>query len=767
MTRPRHLVVVGAAAGMGRWLCRHLFSSMPWESVTLVDTERAANLLAAQEWEFGVEPTLGSIGQLAADVGQPDTAVCFAVPRSEVDAVAAALFPKLAQDAIAFDTSSAKVESLQAMTNRADGRSVFGTHPLFSSLIRTLDGQTVVVTPATDHQPGDPETYQWFADAVTAAGGIVKLSDAASHDAAMAYVETLAQQTLLGFADAVTSSGLDLETEMWASRTPLFETLLGLATNVLAESQQTHVASRQSAADAGRIRDELIASIGSDLTGDINHYVETIRDRFSGSLFDTIQATATAAIAAAQAKKADLARHLRTGELVGVIPIERLDTLRVGHIVGVSPTAVVLQETMLGQAGSAAMIIGRGAHNASRLGVSGKPRQTTFALGRIDVAAGADLSRRLDDWLAYVRRDVRFLVPESIAGSGVLAVVSEQPLVRNCEVVSEVVRTGQRAVVIRLEVRADNDVDEMVETLRQRISVAYAWPEGLSLPVDDGEQRHISYLGPIGTFSESAALHAIGHLGFDPTNAKAVASFDEVIEAATTGGLGVVPVASSASGLVERTAVALLEAPANIAASGVVDVAVRFDAFVPSGMNLNDMRGRQVVSHPQALEQCTRFISRWNLEPIGCPSTADAVRIAAADGDKVAIGRAELDVPSNLRVAEREIDDIAGALTRFLVIGSAGDFGELVGGSDPTLRSVWVAAGHGDLGAVINANGPAFDEIITSPSGRVLLVTSRDVEIASTPTLRHLGRIPWTPRTPLVRLGGVLRVDHGTGKASR
>ena len=37
-TDPRSLVVVGAAAGMGRWLTEHLFGGRPWDQVVLVDT---------------------------------------------------------------------------------------------------------------------------------------------------------------------------------------------------------------------------------------------------------------------------------------------------------------------------------------------------------------------------------------------------------------------------------------------------------------------------------------------------------------------------------------------------------------------------------------------------------------------------------------------------------------------------------------------------------------------------------------------------------
>lgn len=754
-------MVVGAAAGIGRWLCRHLFSTMNWDSVVLIDTAKSQDLLHAQEWEFSTTPSMAAIEDAARLLARDSVALCLAVPRTEVPGVAATLLPGARPDAVVFDTSSAKAESLGSIRAYSGDRIVFGTHPLFSpTTVRTLDGQTIVVSPNDAH----PDAHEWFAAAVTAAGGIVRFAAPEAHDGVMAYVETMAQQTLLGFADAIVSAGLDLEADLWASRTPLFETLLGLATNVLSESQQDHVRSRQLAAHARRIRDELEAALARGRTEDIDDYITALRDRFSGSLFETIQGTANAALSATQSKKAELSRHNRTGDLVGIIPVERPDTLRVGRIVALSPTTVTLEEVMVGESGQAALLIGAGAANAARLGRGGKPRLVRFGLGRIDVAADRELDGRLDEWLAYVRRDVRFLVPESVAGAGVLCVVAEQRRVRNCTVISEVVRTGQRAVVIRLDVRADADVDDMVELLRERVSVAYAWPEGLSLPADAHDGEPVRYLGPAGTFSEAAAQQCIAGMGLTNSAAVPVDAFDDVIAAAVAGGLGVVPVASSASGLVERTATALLDADDGLTASGVVDVPVRFDAITHVGRSLHDLRGAQVLSHPQALEQCSRFLRRWGLVPTPCASTADACRLAAESPDRVAIVRAGLDLPDVLRVAEREIDDIAGALTRFLVIGRAGMFGELIGGSDPTLRSLWIAASRADLEPTMNDQGPAFDEIITSPTGKVLLVTSRGAMATETDDLRFLGRVPWTPRTPLVRLGGrVPGVRHDNG----
>ncbi|MCP3934645.1 MAG: prephenate dehydrogenase/arogenate dehydrogenase family protein, partial [Actinomycetia bacterium] len=612
MTVPSNLVVVGAAAGIGRWLCHHVFAGLEWDRVTLIDTEQSLAALQAEDWEFSVSPTLTTIDGFVDKGGlhRSDTAVCLAVPRTEVAAVAGRVVPAVDENAVIFDTSSEKAQSLGEIRSHAGSRAVFGTHPLFSPLVRTLDGQTVVITPDTEQ----PDSHEWLASAIEHAGGIIKIATPDEHDTVMAYVETLSQQVLLGFAGALAASGLDLEHDLWPNRTPLFETLLGLATNVLAESQQPYVRSRQTSPDAERVRNELIASISNVGEEDITSTVVETRDSFSGSLFDTVQSTSSAALAAVQAKKAELSRRHRTEALVGIIPVERPETLRVGRIRSLSPTMVALEELMLGEPGEAVLLDGIGVHNASKLGRGGKPRDTNFGLGRIDVLAGIELDARLDDWLAFVRRDVRFLVPESVAGSGVLSVVAEQAHVRNNEVVSEVVRTGQRAVVIRLEVRADKDVDAMVETLRERVSIAYAWPRGLALSATDVADDGVRYLGPTGTFSEAAAEQCIEALGLVDATGIPVAAFDDVIAAAAQGHLGVVPIASSASGLVERTATALLATGPEVTAAGVVDVAVRFDAYIPEHLTLADMRGSRVLSHPQALEQCSRFIKRWGLE---------------------------------------------------------------------------------------------------------------------------------------------------------
>ena len=759
--RPRHLMVVGAAAGMGRWLTEHVFAAGPWDRAFLVDQERFVDLVAPLADAFACRTTVtaapdDAVGARALglpDGEDADLVICLAVPRSALTSICRWLVPVLPTGAPLIHVSASLRAPLDDLRTLAPSHPVLGVHPLADTSARFLDGQTILVVP--DEGAAAPA---WLLDDVHHAGGIAKVLAAADHDRSMSYVQAMAHQSLLNLIDAVAGSGLDLE-ELWEVRTPLFEALFGLATRVVSESREATTAEIQALLDGERVAGELAAAaertneaITSGRHEDIEALIRSTRDHFGGALFEAVSATAAVAVTAAQAKRSELARRGRTGALVGVRPLNRPDTLRVGHILDLTPTAVTLNEVMVGPKGGAALLEGPGRRNARKIGQGGKPRRTTFGLAHIDVVPGDELEAELDEWLAHVPRDVRFLVPESVAGAGVLDVVGHHAAVRDAEVVSEVVRTGQRSVVVRVGIRADHDVDAMVEELRARVQQTYAWPTGVSLPARTAPLVH--HLGPAGTFSEEAALHAAASVGIAAPDLSAEPDFPTVLAGVAAGDLGVLPVSSSASGLVARASAALLAHEGELEAGGVVDVAVRFDAYVRPEHSLADLRGRPCLSHPQGLAQCGAFIRRWGLEPVPTPSTTDALaQVAAAPDDEpcVALAGADRGGPHGLRVAEREVDDLPGSITRFVILGPPGAFGELVGGSDPTLRSICVAASLDAVLAAFDPSVAAFDELLTSPEGGALWITSRVVDPA-TPGLRHLGRVPWSPRTPVVRV---------------
>jgi prephenate dehydratase len=756
------LVVVGAALGTGRWLAEHLLPHAPWREVLLIDSDAVKTSLRSIDWRFeaplrfadtvapgapdtgagtavgdgnrGADgPFSGGTGGRGFDVideatrqpiDLPDGPVSLwiAVPTGATAEVAAGLIPRLPGLESVFVCGPAMVESLPGVRTIAGGIPVFGVHALFDATMPSLTGQILYLVPDDTTEDAATAAPAWLDDAIERAGGILKHGSAAEHDAAMREVQERAHRVLVDFADAVTASGLDLEHDLWESRTPLFETLFGLAVRVL-DSRETTITAEELA---------------------------RVRDRFPGSLYDTIRGSAAAAVTAAQAKRLAIAAAWRSGAVVGLRTAS--DAVpRIGRIVELTSTTVALDELLAGKPGSAALLHGPGIPNAARLGVAVRTAVTTFGLGHVELVTGDELETVLDELLAHLPRDVRFLVPESVAGAGVLRVVDGTHGLRDCALVDEVVRTGQRSVVIRMGVRADLDPAAVVEALQERVGAAYRWPSGLALELATPITR-VVHLGPAGTFSEDAARQCAENVGADAAELVALPTFDDVIGAVGDGVLAVLPISSSASGLVTRAVQAILAREQPLVAGGMVDVAVRFDAYTRGEVPIEAMRGATVYSHPQGLAQCSGFIRRWGLIAVPCDSTAAALQ-HAADSPEPAIALAGVDKGTELglRVLEREVDDLSGSITRFIILGAPDAWGAFAGGSRPTLRRLWVGDSIADATALIAAGGAGFAELLSDADGRWLLVTSRTDDTADAGGARALGALPWSPRTPVVR----------------
>ena len=745
------LLVVGAAAGMGRWLSDHLFADLSWRQVVLVDTADSSELLDAAAHAYGAIPVAtGRFDDVTDLLAESGFVVCVAVPDGAAREVFAQVDALLPPDAPVIMVGSSFTWTMDVLA-AAPARTAVALHPLMDTAARSLDGQTVCATEVRGVTTG------WLAEAITSRGGIYTVLSPERHDRIMTYVQAMTHQALLGFVTAIADSGLDLRDELWATRTPLFEAMLGLAVSLLEENQEltlAHIQASVDGADAAARLADAAASVSAAVADDaLPARVAATRDRFSGALFDTVRNTAAATLAAAQSKRATLARMRRLGTLVGLHPTGRPDKLRVGRLVELTPVHLVLEELLIGPAGGAALLHGAGVRNAKRLGRRGKAVRTRFGIGHVEVLSDAELEVALDSWLAYLRRDVRFLVPESVAGDGVASVVREQQGIGAAYLLSEAVRTGQRAVVIRTEIRADLSLDETIERLRRAVEVAYAWPHGVARPVR-ARGLALRYLGPPGTFSENAARQfAVGLAGAGEHDVRIepADSFDEVLAATREGGLGVLPITSSASGLVTRAVRALLGSDVELVAGGVVDVAVRFDAYAAAPVVRSELRGVPVFSHPQALAQCAGFVTRLGLVPQPCASTTEALeRLRDFDGPAIAIASsgAEADHPF-VHVVEREIDDLSGSITRFVVVGAPGVFDEHRDGSDPTLRSIVLAPSVASIAGLIG-RGAGFDELLTDAAGNCLWVSSQ--AIAGLPDgVRDLGAVPWSPRTPVVR----------------
>ncbi|MDD4775960.1 MAG: prephenate dehydratase domain-containing protein, partial [Syntrophomonas sp.] len=136
-------------------------------------------------------------------------------------------------------------------------------------------------------------------------------------------------------------------------------------------------------------------------------------------------------------------------------------------------------------------------------------------------------------------------------------------------------------------------------------------------------EAKIAYLGPSGTNCEEAARRIIDtDRGWELVS---YASIDAVFAAVNDGRAvrGVVPIENSCEGSVNVT-LDLLAYEYQLEIIGEIILPVRHNLLARSGVRIQDISA--VLSHPQALAQCRRYLGQ-HLDGVDCldiPSTAEA-----------------------------------------------------------------------------------------------------------------------------------------------
>lgn len=754
------LVVVGAAGALGRWVCQHLLGARRWRGVLLLDAAAsvaqvtdvftAAPVRSMVVSDLGPEPTT-----LTPAAGATVTLVCVAVPTATLPTVASWLMPSLPARATVVVLGNQLAASTELLRATGGNTAVIGLHCLFGTSVERADGQIFALTPDARH-PGAHDPVRRLIESV---GGAVNELDAARHDELMLYVQTAAHQALLTFADVIGRSGFDLDNDLWANRTPVFELLVALAGRVLAPGQEVSTAAVQAADPTGRIAAEMRAAgerlqalLPADDTDSFSAHLGLLRGPFPGALFTKIQQAGTLATAAVQAARARIARHRNAGEVIGVMSAERNGRLHVGTVASVTGTSFVLSDLLVGTAGKAGLLVpGAATENTRRLGVGGSARTVEFTLGRVRILTPEELDAELDAWLGSVMRGCKVLIPEAIAGQSAVEVAKGVHGVDGVELVSEEVRLGQRECVVRFRARVDRDLAALEREIQRRTDDVFVWPDGVVLPWVGPAIRRIGFLGPAGTFSDTAArqlARLMAPHGADRAERVEHPDFTTLVSTLVEGEteIVVVPITNSSSGLVDLAAAVLAStAVGTVVAGGVVDVPVRFDAYAAPGTTIGT--GAVVMSHPQGFRQCSSFIAALHLVEHECSSTVEACRRVLGEGAGLALAARGVGEELGLELYRASVGNLAGALTRFLVLGLAGSFGPPPRG-DVTERSLWVLEPSSTADP---ATEPVFDELLRGPSGRALLVSSRTdrVPVGSAGAV-FLGTIPWSPRTPIV-----------------
>lgn len=178
----------------------------------------------------------------------------------------------------------------------------------------------------------------------------------------------------------------------------------------------------------------------------------------------------------------------------------------------------------------------------------------------------------------------------------------------------------------------------------------------------------VAYLGPEATFTHQAVQRHFGTSAVTLPCGSIPSVFTEVERGAAD--FGVVPVENSNDGVVNHTLDSFLDS--TLAITAEIQVPVSQCLLARHGTVEREIL--RVYSHPQGLGQCKQWLQA-NLPHtslVESASTADAARMALADGQGAALASDLAAKLYGLSVLREKVQDAPDNTTRFLVLGRAG-----------------------------------------------------------------------------------------------
>ncbi len=195
-------------------------------------------------------------------------------------------------------------------------------------------------------------------------------------------------------------------------------------------------------------------------------------------------------------------------------------------------------------------------------------------------------------------------------------------------------------------------------------SVVLFFRELMSACLAIQRQLKVAYLGPSGTFTETAAFKQFGH-GVSAVACHSIAEVFREVEVKACD-FGVVPVENSLEGVVNNTLDSFVETPLKIC--GELELPIHHQLLSNAEA---DTQIQRVYGHQQALAQCRAWLDTHlaQADRVAVSSNGEAARRAAEESATAAIaGTAAGDIYALNNLAAN-IEDDPSNTTRFLVIG--------------------------------------------------------------------------------------------------
>jgi chorismate mutase/prephenate dehydratase len=197
--------------------------------------------------------------------------------------------------------------------------------------------------------------------------------------------------------------------------------------------------------------------------------------------------------------------------------------------------------------------------------------------------------------------------------------------------------------------------DEVGRLVREVMSACLALEQPLK----------IAYLGPEGTFTQTAALKHFGH----SVSTVPMSSIPDVFSSVESGhaDYGLVPVENSTEGVISHTLDMFIDSDLKVC--GEVEIRIHHH-LVNQSQDVSKIR--HIYSHQQSFAQCRHWLDQNfpAIERIPVSSNAEAARVASEDESVAAIcGLPAVEI-FDLQICFESIEDLSDNTTRFVIIGN-------------------------------------------------------------------------------------------------
>jgi prephenate dehydratase len=213
----------------------------------------------------------------------------------------------------------------------------------------------------------------------------------------------------------------------------------------------------------------------------------------------------------------------------------------------------------------------------------------------------------------------------------------------------------------------------------------------------------IAYLGPAGTFTEDALGEATAGADFEPIRTTTIEAAILAVERGEAE-RALVPIENSIEGSVRPTLDTLAFEADGVTIAGEHDYRVRVHLIGREGVAVDEVEA--VLSHPQPLAQCARFL-RDNLPDVerrSVSSTAAAVRmVSESERPWAALGARAAATLYGCSILREGVEDEDVNITRFVWIAPQGVETEAPDDAPRKTSLVFSELGEDHPGALVNA----------------------------------------------------------------